>query len=117
MGGTASPFIWVTGYDPLLEALTSTVQAPSPTYVDDSMCLVRGPRQVFATELFLIAVSRCTGLYLETYRCAWLEILVEAECARRALAAFPVEISDVGGGWTRPHHGVYRGAGGWDAAG
>ena len=101
MGGTSSPLTWNVCFDPVLVALAVTVDAAAPTYVDDLMCLVRGPRQAFAAMIFLVAVSRCAGLHTEMHRCAWIEATVEASWAAVAFAALPVEVSDAGGGWTR----------------
>ena len=100
MGGTSSPLTWNVCFDPVLVALAVTVDAAAPTYVDDLMCLVRGPRQAFAAMIFLVAVSRCAGLHTEMPRCAWIEAAVEAPWAAVAFAALPVEVKDAGGGWT-----------------
>ena len=101
MGGTSSPLTWNICFDPILSALAATVHAATPTYVDDLMCLVRGPRQALAAMIFLVAVSRCAGLHTEMHRCAWVEAEVELAWAAVAFAALPVETSDAGGGWTR----------------
>ena len=91
MGGTSSPLTWNVCFDPVLVALAITVDAAAPTYVDDLMCLVRGPRQAFAAMIFLVAVSRCAGLHTEMHRCAWIEATVDASWAACALAALPPE--------------------------
>jgi hypothetical protein len=101
MGGTSSPLTWNICFDPILSALAATIHAATPTYVDDLMCLVRGPRQALAAMIFLVAVSRCAGLHTEMHRCAWVEAEVELAWAASAFAALPVEVSDAGEGWTR----------------
>ncbi len=87
MGGTSSRLTWNVSFDPVLVARAIPVIAAAPTYVDDLMCLVHGPRQAFAAMLLLVAVSRCAGLHTEMHRCAWIEVTVDAAWAAHALAA------------------------------
>ena len=47
MGGTASVLIWNMVYDPILYALHLATGRSIPTYVDDTACLLRSPREAF----------------------------------------------------------------------
>ena len=57
MGGPASPLLWNMGYDPVLVGLSEALGIECPTYVDDLMALVRGPRQALEAVVRLLAVK------------------------------------------------------------
>merc|ERR1712122_79657 len=62
MGGAAGPPAWNLAYDPIVEALAATTGAPAPTFIDDLASRARWPVQAVATQLFLLAAGRATGL-------------------------------------------------------
>eukprot|EP00969_Alexandrium_andersonii_P327256 14460530-Alexandrium_andersonii.AAC.1 len=45
MGGPVSPLLWCLAYDPLIEGTRRATGADTPTYADDLMGEVVGPRQ------------------------------------------------------------------------
>eukprot|EP00969_Alexandrium_andersonii_P195676 8644590-Alexandrium_andersonii.AAC.1 len=54
MGGPVSPLLWCLGYDPLIEATQVATGADAPTYADDLMGEVVGPRQALVMQFFLL---------------------------------------------------------------
>ena len=92
MGGAASPLGWNMGYDPIISAVSDTVRAPTPTFVDDLAAHVLGAAQAVALQLFLIATGAIAGLLARCHTCRWVEVdaLPHDVCA--ALRRFPLDI-------------------------
>eukprot|EP00969_Alexandrium_andersonii_P343102 15165720-Alexandrium_andersonii.AAC.1 len=65
MGGPVSPLRWCLGYDPLIEGTQRDAGADTPTYADDLMGEVVGPRQTLAMQFFLLAASEAAGLHVD----------------------------------------------------
>ena len=74
------------GYGPVVYIVAVVLGRRCPTYVDDMSALLRGPREVAAGQLLLLAASRAAGLHVEGHTCASLHAPRSAACWLRALA-------------------------------
>ena len=93
MGGTASPFVWVMGFDPIIDGVVDAFGVQLPTYVDDSVALTTGPRETLAVGLFLIVASRCAGLQIQVHTCEATLVDSDMETVRGLFRALPVSLA------------------------
>eukprot|EP00969_Alexandrium_andersonii_P235683 10405559-Alexandrium_andersonii.AAC.1 len=91
MGGPVSPLLWCLGYDPLIEGTRVATGADTPTYADDLMGEIVGPRQALVMHFFLLAVSKAVGLHIDTHSCLGAQVDTPVRAVQRRLAALPVQ--------------------------
>eukprot|EP00969_Alexandrium_andersonii_P233125 10293021-Alexandrium_andersonii.AAC.1 len=94
MGGPVSPLLWCLGDDPIIEGTRSATGADTPTYADDLMGEVVGPRQALLMQYFLLAASKAAGLHVDVHSCLGVRLLGDHRGAMRRLAALPLVLRE-----------------------
>ena len=103
-------FYWIIGYDPVVHAMKTVGQARAPTFVDDLVALVRGPRHAARLQLLLLAVGHCAGLLTEGHVCASAVVGGQRADLQRYLEALPVRVETRPGGQLSLRPSLARGA-------
>ena len=80
--------------------MRSAAGVRAPTYVDDLVALVRGPRQAARAQVFLLAAGHGAGLLTERHACGCVQVMWDRTSVRRALEAFPIDVREDGGAVT-----------------